>query len=74
MGKYDKLIKKLLNNPKDICFEELKKVLNNNGYIETNTGGSHYVFRKDGFSNITIPRKKPIKIVYIKHVIIELRL
>lgn len=69
MSKYDKLIDKLKNNPKDIDFKILKKILEENGYIGINGGGSHWVFRKDGKDSITIPYKKPIKIIYVKQVI-----
>jgi len=63
------LIDKLKNNPKDVSFQILKKILEENGYIGVNTGGSHWVFRKDGKESITIPYKRPIKIIYVKKVI-----
>ena len=61
MSKYDKLIIKLKNNPKDIDFKVLKKILEDNGYTGINTGGSHWVFRKDNKDSITIPYKKTYK-------------
>ncbi|MBS9778702.1 MAG: type II toxin-antitoxin system HicA family toxin [Campylobacteraceae bacterium] len=69
MSKYDKLIEKMQNNPKDIAFKELKKILESAGFVGVNTGGSHWVFRKDGFQNITIPYKRPIKVIYVKKVL-----
>ena len=69
MSKYDKLLNKLKNNPRDVDFKVLKKLLEDNGYIGINTGGSHWVFRKDGKESITIPYKKPIKIIYVKKVL-----
>jgi len=69
MSKYDKLIDRLKNNTKDIDFKTVKKLLEDNGYTGINTGGSHWVFRKDGKESITIPYKKPIKIIYVKKVI-----
>lgn len=54
----------MINNPKDVDFEELK-ILEDNGYEATNTGGSHFVFRKEGKNMITIPRK-PVKAIYVK--------
>ena len=69
MSKYDKLLERLKNNPKNIDFQILKKILEENGYIGFNTGGSHWVFRKNGNESITIPYKKPIKIIYVKKVI-----
>ena len=69
MSKYDKLIDRLKNNTKDIDFKTVKKLLQGNGYTGINTGGSHWLFRKDGKESITIPYKKPIKIIYVKKVI-----
>ncbi len=69
MSKYDKLIQKLKNNPKNVDFKIIKKLLEDQGYSAINTGGSHWVFRKDGVDSITIPYKRPIKIIYIKKVI-----
>ncbi len=69
MSRYDKLLEKMKNNPKNISFEDLKKVLEKEGYLGINTGGSHWVFRKEGQESITIPYKRPIKIIYVKKVL-----
>ena len=69
MSKYDKLLNKLKNNPKNVDFKIIRKLLEDNGYNAINTGGSHWVFRKEGYSSITIPHKKPIKIIYVKKVL-----
>lgn len=69
MSKYEKLIEKLKTNPKNVDFQVLKKILEENGYFGINTGGSHWVFRKEGKESITIPYKRPIKIIYVKKVI-----
>jgi predicted RNA binding protein YcfA (HicA-like mRNA interferase family) len=69
MSKYEKLLEKLRNNPKDVDFKILKKLLEDNGYIAFNSGGSHWVFRKTNCDSITIPYKKPIKIIYVKKVL-----
>lgn len=65
MSKKEKLIKLMLNNPKDVSFEVLKKLLQHNGYVGENSGGSHWVFRKDGLETQVIPRKKPVKAIYV---------
>jgi predicted RNA binding protein YcfA (HicA-like mRNA interferase family) len=69
MSRYDKLLEKMKRNPKDISFVDLKKILEKSGYIGINTGGSHWVFRKDGYLSITIPYKRPVKIIYVKKVL-----
>ena len=69
MAKYQKLLEKIKNNAKSVDFDDIKKVLEINGYKCINTGGSHYVFRKQGKDSITIPYNKPIKAIYVKQVI-----
>jgi len=34
-----------------------------------NSGGSHFVFRKEFCEHIVIPYHKPIKAIYVKHVL-----
>ena len=65
LSRKDKLLKGMKNNPKDVNFDDLKKLLESYGYIAENSGGSHWVFRKDGYETQVIPRKKPVKAVYV---------
>ena len=60
MSKWDKLIAKICALPKDVRFDELRKVLE--------SCSSHYTFRKPGAQPITIPKHEPIKKVYVKMV------
>jgi predicted RNA binding protein YcfA (HicA-like mRNA interferase family) len=69
MSKKDKLIDFIKNNPKNVRFEDLKKILENIGYVARNRGGSHYIFIKENSTPITIPYKRPVKIIYVKQVI-----
>jgi len=57
------------NNPKDVSFEDIKKLLETYGYDCQNSGGSHFVFRKEFCETIVISYNKPIKAVYVKHVL-----
>ncbi|MDR3177530.1 MAG: type II toxin-antitoxin system HicA family toxin [Campylobacteraceae bacterium] len=57
------------NNPKNISFEDIKRFLESYGYACENSGGSHFVFRKEFSPTIVIPYNKPIKAVYVKHVL-----
>ena len=70
MSKWDKLLRRSLSLSKDMRFEELKKVLESYGYVMSapKGGSSHYTFRKDGKSPITIPKHEPIKKVYVEMV------
>lgn len=65
MSKDDKLIKDLENNPKNVRFETLKKLLENAGYVATNNRSSHWQFRKPGRDLVTIPRQRPMKVIYV---------
>ena len=45
--------------------KEIKKLLESYGYV----CGSHFVFRKEFCEHIVIPYHKPIKAIYVKHVL-----
>ena len=66
MSKYEKLIKDLENNPKNVKIETIIKLLESAGYTTHNKGSSHYQFRKSKKDLITIPRHRPIKEIYVK--------
>ena len=69
MSKKEKLIKAIINNPKNVKFEDLRKILEDMGYTAINRGGSHFVFTKNNSKTLTIPYKKPVKVIYVKQVI-----
>lgn len=68
MSKWDKLIKRICNLSKDIRFNELRKVLECYGYEMKALGrsGSHFTFRKNGCTPVTVPKDEPIKKVYVE--------
>ena len=70
MSKWDKLLTRISTLSKDIRFDELRKVLENCGYVMNapRSGSSHYTFRKKGCMPITIPKHEPIKKVYVEMV------
>ena len=72
MSRKDKLLFSIKNNPKNVNFEDLKKLLEDKGYKAENTGGSHWVFRKKDCESITIPYKRPVKAIYVKRVLMIL--
>jgi len=65
LSRKDKLLKAMRNNPKDVRFEDLKKLLLSYGYEAHNTGGSHWVFRKNDCQDEVVPYKKPVKAYYV---------
>ena len=70
MSKWDKLLNRILTLSIDLRFDELKRVLEEYGYVmhAPSGGSSHYTFRKKGCFPITIPKHEPIKKVYVQMV------
>ena len=68
MGKWDKLINRIMRLDKSLRFEELSKALDAMGYrpSQPRGGGSHITFRKPGKYPITIPKGNPVNTVYIE--------
>lgn len=56
MGRRRKRIEKLLQRPTRMRFEEVVKVLEDFGFAEVRTRGSHVWFAKKGAGQISIPR------------------
>ena len=69
MSVKEKLEQRLRNNPKNASFEDLRKLLELNGYKLNSTKGSHSTFAKAGAKHITLPFKKPMNAVYTKAVL-----
>ena len=67
MGKLEKLIAKLEQNPRDWKIEDLKKIADRFGFLVREGKGSHVVFSHPGISTaLCIPAKRPIKPIYIR--------
>lgn len=72
MSKWEKLLKKIRNNPKTVTFEEVDKVMRRMGYYGKfpHSGSSHCTYRKQGHTPITVPRHEPyVKEEYVKLII-----
>jgi len=71
MGKYDKILSKILSglSDKDINFFELCNVLKHLGFIER-IKGSHHIFYKDGIKEILNlqPKNSNAKAYQVKQV------
>lgn len=72
MSHYEKLYKKIKNNPKNVRFEEIDKLLTRiGGFERRNKGTTHYLYSHPDLTNIddyvNVPYKKPhINSTYIK--------
>jgi predicted RNA binding protein YcfA (HicA-like mRNA interferase family) len=69
MGQREKLLKRLRNNPTNVRFQELDKLLRWHGFACGEPDGSHYVYTRAGAPPITVPRARPVKEVYVRRVI-----
>jgi predicted RNA binding protein YcfA (HicA-like mRNA interferase family) len=66
-----KLVGQVLGNPKDINFDDLRRLLEGFGFEchQPRSGSSHYTFRKTGSGPITVPKKKPVNAAYVRKII-----
>ena len=67
MSKNEKLIDKIKNNPTNVKFETLQKILLKYGFDERKPrgGSSHYTYVKGQYI-LTIPKNKPVNKIYVK--------
>jgi len=66
-----KLLDRIKNNPKQVKFQELDKVLIRSGFNKRQPrgGSSHYIYSK-GFQRLVVPHRQPyIKAVYVEKAI-----
>lgn len=66
MGKADKILRKMRNNPRDWRIDSLKTVARTYGIEWRQPGSSHVTFRHTNGNKITVPAHRPIKPIYIK--------
>ena len=71
MGKQEKLFKELLNKPPEMRFAEIKKILENLGFKNVRTRGSHFVFKNSANGKkISIPtHNHRVKKCYLEEII-----
>lgn len=66
MAKIEKIIKKMMNQPKGITFAEIKKVLIHIGYVEKRITGSHHHFENEKGLVTTVKRENPVNVEAVK--------
>jgi len=72
----DKLYARIVNNPKDVNYKELDKLLLKYGFERSNpgSGSSHYTYRHPQLVDIlTIPFKRPVKAIYVQQAIAAIK-
>jgi len=70
LGKRDKQLQAIRNNPKNVKFETIQNILLTNGFAETapSGGSSHYTYSKGSY-RVTVVKDKPVNSIYIKKAI-----
>ncbi len=58
MGRREKLLAKIRNNPKGVRFEDLTKLLEWYGFELKRVKGSHHAYTR-GCHNLIVPKRKP---------------
>lgn len=71
MAVNEKLYERIKNNPKNVSFEDIDKLLITAGFKKRNGGRkSHWIYKHENLKDVrdfvTIPRERPVKSVYIK--------
>jgi predicted RNA binding protein YcfA (HicA-like mRNA interferase family) len=64
----DKIIAKMKNQPNGIRFDELRKVLEHNGYTLVRVKGSHHAFQNGSYTYV-VPKHNPVKATYVADVL-----
>ena len=73
MDKKEKLFLKLENNPNDAMFSDIRKLLEEEGFLLDRVTGSHHIFRKQGVIFVIPVHKKRVKSVYVRRAIAIIR-
>ena len=76
MSKLDKLLKKLLNDPPELDYDDVYYILVAFGFQEISSKGSHHTFRNNEKLKITVPKQgvKTVKRTYLKQIVKLLKL
>ena len=69
MTKREKLFERLKNNPKDVSFAQIEKLLVTEGFTLVRIAGSHHIFKKGGVTFVIPSHRNKVKEVYVKRVI-----
>ncbi|QGP92569.1 hypothetical protein MGLY_19550 [Neomoorella glycerini] len=67
MTKREKILEKIKQNPRNVSFNDLDRILRQHGFKcrQLGSGSSHYTYLKDDI-RITLPKQNPMRPVYVK--------
>lgn len=64
-----KLIERLKNNPKGATFDDIRRLLLQEGFELDHVTGSHHIFKRPGITFVIPVHNNRVKSVYVKRVI-----
>ncbi len=77
MAKLEKLRRRIENNPRDVRFSELKRLLEAHGFVARSPSGSHWTFyhpKRPDVGILTVAEREPcILVPYVKQAIKVIR-
>jgi len=68
----EKLLERLRRNPNGWQIEDLQAIGEHFGIVWRHQGTSHVTFRHPNADKVTIPARRPIKPIYIRHFLVML--
>jgi predicted RNA binding protein YcfA (HicA-like mRNA interferase family) len=68
MSKREKLPEKLKTSPKNAIFDQVEKVLLNEGFALERISSSHHVFKRGAVTFVIPVHRNKVKAVYVKRV------
>jgi predicted RNA binding protein YcfA (HicA-like mRNA interferase family) len=71
MSRLEKLIQQFLRQPPEVRFDDVRYLLEEFGFEEKRSKGSHHTFRNAAGLKITVPKKggKTVKGVYVQQIV-----
>ena len=64
-----KLIERLKNNPKGATFDDIRRLLSQEGFELDRITGSHHIFKRLGVTFVVPVHSNRVKSVYVKRVV-----
>lgn len=69
MAKRTKLFEKVKNNPNDVTFAQVEKLLIGEGFVLDRVSGSHHVYCREAVTFVIPVHGKRVKSVYVRRLI-----
>jgi predicted RNA binding protein YcfA (HicA-like mRNA interferase family) len=64
-----KLLERLKNNPRGATFDDIRRLLSQEGFELDRVTGSHHIFKRSGVTFVIPVHRNRVKSVYVKRVL-----